>query len=716
MRASPLRAPVLVRPAMLLALTLFGAAACKRDSSEGADPSAPVAAPAPEHRYVLASVGLVRRAPDPGAEVVARWPIGTRVELHGRQDRFFRVERDGVGGYLYESLLTEQEPRLEELLARHDALAPEALEERRIWAERAAALAPEDEPAVRRLVLVLERLGDQKALRRARAGLDRILATKVAETSTSTGAATTTASSAPSQRCLDERPGRALVVHFDLSVPAIGGGMDEGEDEPQSCPAAGGCSYSVQAVGTVTGPSCAGARLLVVSTYEDPCVCKCEGADGTSTSLRFLELREGWIPVGHREAPPRWAQAVLGVSVLTERTADVAGLRLDPPEEIELGARRLLRRGYDGMRSSNQAIGPKVHSVQGWALHEDGPRYVLPRPDGTAVYYERYVPELEEGFMVEDLELDAARTSSLARASGRYVYLEPRGAPPELSAVGRVRASGDPVFVYEDPSHGDLDGRYEWYAEAVRQYRDNYDEPRAVLGKDQYLALLPLLLWRDPFGETHVFTREELVPPEMAEPLVYLYAPSATRVHLDVGPGVELLAADPPYEAGWSVRTRADGHLHDLSRDRVIPAVFWEGRSAWLPEPTDGFVVPAERVRAKLEEVLPKLGLAPREVGDFVDYWAPRLRAAPYYRLSFLGAAVMDRLAPLVVDPAPDVVLRVHLDAAPLTRPIPITAPVFGPIPERRGLVLVEWSGFRRGRPAVPYFARNSPELCRPRR
>lgn len=716
MRSLPPGSRALSSLALALALTLPLGAGCKRRSEEPGAPPPPVAAPSPEHRYVLASVGLVRSAPDPGAEVIARWPIGARVQLHGRRDRFYQVERDGVRGYLYEALLSEQEPKLVELLARYDALPSEGLEERRTWAERAAALAPEDEGAVRRLVEVLERLGDQKALRRARAGLDSILAAKAVEAAVVTSTQAASASTAPSQTCLPERSGRALEVRFDLSAPPTGGGVEESEEEGEGCPQAGGCSYSVHAVGAVTGPSCAGARLLVVSTFEDPCVCKCEGVESTSTNLRFLELREGWVPVGHRDALPAWAQAVLGASVLAERSVAVAGLRFDAPEEIQLGERKILRRGFDGMRGSNQPLGPKVKTVDGWDLHQDGLRYALPRPDGTAVSYERFVPELEEGFAVEDLELDPTRTSSLARAEGRYVYLEPRGSTPSLLAVGQVLATRDRIYVFEDPIHGDLDRRYERYVEAVKLYRESYGEPRALLSRAQYLAKLPLLLWRDPFGDAHVFIREELVPPEMAEPLVYLYAPSPTNVRLDVGPRVELLAADPPYEGGWSVRTRADGHLDDLSRGRVVPAIFWEGRSAWLPEPTQGFVVAVERVRETLEEVLPKLGLAPPEVSDFVDYWAPRLRSAPYYRLSFLDAEVMNRIAPLVVDPAPEVLVRVHLDAAPLARPVPLAAPRFAPVPPRRGLVLVEWSGFRRARPTVPYFARNSPELCRPRR
>lgn len=703
---------------MTVTASLLLALGCKR-KPEGAEP---VASPPPvEYRFVLASVALVRARPDPGAEVLARRAIGTRVEVKGRAERFLEVESDGVRGYLFEGLLSKSEPKLSELIARHDAAPPDALEDRRTWAERAAALAPDDEEAVRRLVEVLEKLGDQKALHRARRGLDTIRATKAAEATALAAASSTQTSAvsakAPSRECLDASPKRSLEVKFDLSLPPRGGGVDEGEEPGQGCPEAGGCSYSVHDVGAVVGPICAGARLLIVSTFEDPCVCKCEGVpSGNSTNLRFLELEEGWVPVSHRDTPPRWALEVIGGKVLSDLVVEVAGLRLDAPEEIDLGARKILRRGFDGVRSSDQPIGPKVHQVDGWALHEDGERFVLPRPDGTAVFYERFIPELEEGFMTLDLELDETKTSTHARTEGRYVYLERRPVDHALRAIGRVRATGAEVSTFGETIPPEWAGRYESYADAVRAYREAYGEPRELLSQAIYLAKIPHLLWRDPFGELHMFVREELVPPEIAEPLVYLYAPSPTKVRLDIGDGVALVAADPPYEGGWSVRTRPDGRLEDLASGRVLSAIFWEGRSVLAPEPKRGLVVARSRVRAALEEVLPKLGLAPHEVDDFVTYWAPRLRSAPYYRLSFLDTKEVEPMASLEVTPRPDVSIRVHMDAWPLSAPIETPPLEFRPVPPRKGLVLVEWSGFRRGTPPVPYFAANSPTLCVPRR
>lgn len=688
---------------------------CKR-SSDDAVPPAVGPAPAVEVRYVLASVAVVRAAPDPGAEAVARWPIGTRVVVAGRQDRFIRVDQDGVRGFLFEGLLSETEPKLAALIASYDKAPEGAFEERRTWAERAAALAPDDEGAVRRLVDVLDRLGDRKALLRARRGLETILAAKAAEAAASTQTASTSIArfQGPGRACLAASPRRDVQVRFDHNSPVISGSVDE---ESQGCSEPEGCSYWLQVVGEVTGTSCTGARLVVLQTEEGGCLCKCDEADAiVPTTLRFLDLGDAWVPVMHREEAPRWALQALGKIVVTEEHVTVAGLSLDAPDEIDLGDRKRLRRAWDGLRFENKPGGSVVKAAGGHQLYADGARFMLPRPDGTVVSYERLIPEREEGISTEDIDFDVAKTSTQARVATRYVFHDGVASLPKLVPVGRVRETKDELYTYALAEDAQWDERYANYAAATEQYRQVYGKEREQLSKRSFIDRIPLLLWADPFGEYHVFIREDLVVPEMAEPLVYLYAPQPTRVRIDVGENVELIAADPPYEAGWSVRTRADGQLDDLSSGRVISSVFWEGRSSLLPEPRTGFVVAADEVRGKLEEVLPKLGLAAREVTDFVEYWAPRLQAAPYYRLSFLDPRLVDRMAPLLLSPAPDVSVRVHMDAKPLARREKIAAPSFAPVPERRGLVLVEWSGFRRAQPSVPYYARNSPAMCLPRR
>lgn len=698
---------------LLVAACFTSSVGCKRSAVES---DLGVSEPPPEIRYVLASVAIVRARPDPGAEVVARWPIGTRFVVRGRDERFLRVDQEGVRGFLFEGLSTDREPRLSELLASYDATAEGALAERRTWAERAAALAPDDEEAVRRLVEVLEKLGDQKALLRARRGLDTIRTAKAAEAAASNATTTSTTPGwvGPGPDCLAKNDELELEVRFDLSEPQLVGSMEHIDED--SCPEPGGCSYQLQVAGVVTGPKCAGARLLVLNTFEDGCVCKCEGETGQSQSLRFVDLGGVWVPVAHQDRAPEWALRELGAKVLGALQLQIRGLELEAPEELALDARRRLRKSWDGLRFGDQPAAAEVRTVEGLELHQVGTRYVLPRPDGTAAHYERVVPECEEGFATTELELDPARTSTHARVTSRYVPLESVFGEPPLTTVGRVRATKDSLFVFSRPEQAGWEQRYEHYVEATRRYREDFGEDRELLSRAEFLARIPTLVWRDPFGQYHAFIREELVVPEMAEPLIYLYAPEPTQVRVDVGEGVELLAADPPYEAGWSVTTRPDGALLDRASQRVIPAIFWEGRSLPLPDPEEGFVVPAAQVRATLEAVLPKLGLDARETADFVAYWAPRLRAAPYYQLSFLDPGRIDQMAPLLVHPKPDVFIRVHLDAKPLVTPVVLRAPRFRPVPERAGLVLVEWSGFRRASPLEPYSARNSPERCVPRR
>jgi len=112
--------------------------------------------------------------------------------------------------------------------------------------------------------------------------------------------------------------------------------------------------------------------------------------------------------------------------------------------------------------------------------------------------------------------------------------------------------------------------------------------------------------------------------------------------------------------------------------------------------PQEGFVIPRHEIAAFFERILPRLGLNERESRDFRDAWLPRFHDAPYYFITFLPRATIDRLAPLVVTPKPDAVIRVLMDYRPLWTSERVKAPHLPPPPERRGFTVVEWGGILR--------------------
>lgn len=190
-------------------------------------------------------------------------------------------------------------------------------------------------------------------------------------------------------------------------------------------------------------------------------------------------------------------------------------------------------------------------------------------------------------------------------------------------------------------------------------------------------------------------------PEPVKKPIVYLYAPQALWVdlRLELPGGTAPALSYPPYEErrGWRVQVQPGGGLLD-ARGKFYYALYWEAPVAWqrLPAPTDeGFVVERERMEAFLEESLYALGLNAAEANEFMLYWLPVLRRAPYQRLHFLLDQACDAVAPLHVQPAPDSRLRLWLLHQPLQQaPSDIAAQNLPYKPfERRGFCLVEWGG-----------------------
>src|SRR5206468_9893006 len=93
------------------------------------------------------------------------------------------------------------------------------------------------------------------------------------------------------------------------------------------------------------------------------------------------------------------------------------------------------------------------------------------------------------------------------------------------------------------------------------------------------------------------------------------------------------------------------------------------------------FVVPQAEVAGFFEQMLPRLGLDERESRDFREAWLRRFHEAPYYFITFLPRETIDRVAPLVVTPQPDAVIRVLMAFRPLWTREPVTAPDL-PTPE----------------------------------
>jgi len=336
----------------------------------------------------------------------------------------------------------------------------------------------------------------------------------------------------------------------------------------------------------------------------------------------------------------------------------------------------------------------------------DGQLFHVTRPDGSCLTYE-YVPYFSENEIVWNTPPKQPNRSGYSwKKDDTYGRVEVRYDPfvaadtvqidRDATVVGHTQR-GEPVYELKDPDHPLLKGFYKDY-EADFAKAQGRDENAGIQAPkhsyEQFLAARPIFLWRDPFGRLMRFTNNDFLPVYLAEPIIYLYPTTALEVHVEAKPLHAIRASTPPYRGGWDVLAQPSGALR--AAGKRYSYLFWEGLSSISPMRSEGFVIPQGEVAGFFERMLPQLGLSERESEDFRAAWLPRFHGAPYYFITFLPRETIDRLAPLVVNPEPDVVIRVLMDFRPLRTREPVTAPDLPRPPERRGFTVVEWGGILR--------------------
>ena len=175
------------------------------------------------------------------------------------------------------------------------------------------------------------------------------------------------------------------------------------------------------------------------------------------------------------------------------------------------------------------------------------------------------------------------------------------------------------------------------------------------------------------------------------KPVIYLYPEKETEVKVSLSFKGKLTCTYPEYGGGWHVIARPDGTLTDISSGKEYSYLFWEGISDVEYDMSRGFVVKGEDTAEFLQEILPKLGLTPREYNEFIVYWLPKMQQNPYNLITFQEKCYTDS-AVLDITPKPDSILRVFMVYQALSEPVEIEAPVILPF-RRDGFTVVEWGG-----------------------
>jgi len=217
------------------------------------------------------------------------------------------------------------------------------------------------------------------------------------------------------------------------------------------------------------------------------------------------------------------------------------------------------------------------------------------------------------------------------------------------------------------------------------------DQPKPSY--EEFLSGSPIIYWQDPLGGFLEMRNTKFIPAaECGKPVIYLYPEKTTDVEVKIWPSGGLKLTDPLYDNGWLVRAYPDGQLFNYANGQTYPYLFWEGRGLDYQMPKQGFVVAKDQVKQLLADKLSAFGLVPKEYNEFIDFWAPKMQAKPYYFITFVPQQEFDKLAPLSVKPRPDTIIRVFMDYQGLDKPISVQAQEIKKT-ERRGFTVVEWGG-----------------------
>ena len=178
------------------------------------------------------------------------------------------------------------------------------------------------------------------------------------------------------------------------------------------------------------------------------------------------------------------------------------------------------------------------------------------------------------------------------------------------------------------------------------------------------------------------------------KPIIYLYPGKTTEVKVELGHPENTSHTYPKYNKPWQVKAEPNGDLTDLATGRYYYALYWEGMNTVSSNnPAEGFVVKGEDTINFLEKKLDQLGLTEREANEFIIYWLPKLENSPYNFIRFQTLDEQNKNMPLVIEPAPDTLIRVMMEYDNLDKPIEIKEQILLSKPKRDGFTVTEWGG-----------------------
>lgn len=383
-------------------------------------------------------------------------------------------------------------------------------------------------------------------------------------------------------------------------------------------------------------------------------------------------------------------------------------LELDPPETITVNQLTYVKSFYTG-KSFDSLVAPEkiTETNYGNLYRTDNPisdrptlsarQITLRLKDNTVVPYSLQVSIMKDDHSVQVNWQDKAYenktfTQALASGCGSSLYASVPVIKKTFPIVDKVvvgqTPNGEPIYKISSSNVIFINDFYSEY-KIGRDYPGNTQK---ILNQEEFAASPYHFIWQDALGDWQIFVNQDYAPMvECGKPVIYLYPQKTSPVHLQVGAKIRL--SEPQYPAtGWDVIAKPNGEL--TYQGKYYPNLFWEGLGdGYYPDyHNHGLVVSQSQLLTTLYSHLTKLGLNSQESADFLEFWQPKLPSTPYVRLTWLGTADMDRLAPLAVTPKPDTRIRIFLEFEGLNQPT-VLKPQILKAPVRTGFTLVEWGG-----------------------
>ena len=344
-------------------------------------------------------------------------------------------------------------------------------------------------------------------------------------------------------------------------------------------------------------------------------------------------------------------------------------------------------------------------------LSDTGDCFIAALPSGLAVSYSLVVPFVKTDTGVPQISFDDGKSNvdnynyvvpSCGWLCDRLALIEEKDLKPDTRLVVVGTAGSQKIYGLKDPNDKVLKDIYSDkntvpYSSSTQNADGTYQNSKSKYTYAEFLALRPLLYWKDALGRWIEFRNARVaVAAEMCKPVIYLYPTKDTNLKIEVAPNGGLTKTIPEYGNGWEVTAHPTGKITDRKTGKIYDYLFWEGIGMQYPTPTEGFVVATKDLSTFFDETLPKLGLAGREIADFKEYWVARLQntGKPYALVSFMSPLDFAALAPVAITgQQPTSTIRVMMTAKALDAKISIPQQKLLPAPVRKGFIYAEWGG-----------------------